>query len=700
MLDYLNNKKVSYNPSTMLFTIDAKLRLDHTFKLLRQAPDLIFNIRTPDKLVFHYVFLYEVITLFKAVIKAYRTTAENMGIDLRIHTALRRASIGNVQECLKQIEEIEKRIEEDRIDWTLNFKSVASLFKYKPKDYQQDLYDHYGEYKKTTGYRGLLVDAGVGSGKTSMGLSIAEMLQSDVVLVVTPLPALEKVWVASIKDSPKKDGLYLKPEKNTVWTTSGYGMYNRERFVLVHYEALGRQDEFFDAIKGKAITMIVDESHNFADPKSTRTTELINLVNRLDIQHLILLSGTPIKSYSTEVINLFRLVDANVKGELFDRLYKLYKTPVNIYKSALKGRYQGLSFKIAKEEIGLDPLEKIHLPIKLKNSKDYLLSTILKNMKDFITTRLEEINKLRDKFLETYSSCLNTALDNGYPRERYNVYKSNVEEVMLAYENKRLMFISKLLAEVNQEEKFIEQYLLASTIKAWREAKTIVKYPMLKVIGECLGGVLLRARIQCHIDIANAIDYDEILNATMKDTIIFSQYVEVCEAAYKQCKHLGFKPIDVYGESTKNLNKQVDLFKNKKEVNPLVATYKSLSTAVPLTNADRIITLDLPYRMYIFDQAVGRAWRQGQDSIVKVYMPVLDTGDEPNINQRNFDIIKFFNEEVEKLTGYKQTLTVDETIKSIAMGFNINIESLEGISCPDCQLDATTPLLRNRMLAW
>ena len=148
------------------------------------------------------------------------------------------------------------------------------------------------------------------------------------------------------------------------------------------------------------------------------------------------------------------------------------------------------------------------------------------------------------------------------------------------------------------------------------------------------------------------------------------------------------------------MNKQVDLFKNKREVNPLVATYKSLSTAVPLTNADRIITLDLPYRMYIFDQAVGRAWRQGQDSIVKVYMPVLDTGDEPNINQRNFDIIKFFNEEVEKLTGYKQTLTVDETIKSIAMGFNINIESLEGISCPDCQLDATTPLLRNRMLAW
>ena len=700
MLDYLNSNKVSFDPKTKLFTINSRLRLDYTFKGMGNAPDLIFNIKTPDKLVFHYVFLYEVIALFKAIVKVYRTKNKNMEIDPRLAARFETASIGNIQEALKDLESIEASIEEERIDWSLDFRSVASKFKYKPRPFQQELFNHYGEYKRDTGYRGLLVDAGVGSGKTFMGLAIAEMLQSDVILVITPLPALQKVWVTSIKDSPKNEGLYLKPEKNLIWTTTDNGMYNKEKFLIVHYEALSRYEEYFKSIKGKAITVIVDESHNFADTKSSRTAELLNLINLLETQHLILLSGTPIKSYSTEIINLFRLVDANVKDNVYERLYSLYKSPIGLYKNTLQDRYKGLSFRIEKKEIGLDPLEKIYVPVTLKNGNDYTLSTILKKMRVFMETRLAELNKLRDKYLETYDACLKMALENGYPKGEYQDYKDNVNTVIHAYETKRLMFISKLLAEVNKEEKKIEKYLLASMIPGWRECKTIVKYPLLKVIGECLGGVLLRARINCHLDIARALDYDDILSTTVKDTIVFSQYVEVCQVAYERCKQLGFQPVDVYGETTKILNKQVDLFKSKKQANPLIATYKSLSTAVPLINADRIITLDLPYRMYIFDQAVGRAWRQGQDSIVKVYMPVLDTGDEPNINQRNFDIIKFFNDEVERLTGYKQTMNVDETVTSIMSGFIPNLESIEGINISDCNIEATTPTFKHKIFNW
>ena len=65
--------------------------------------------------------------------------------------------------------------------------------------------------------------------------------------------------------------------------------------------------------------------------------------------------------------------------------------------------------------------------------------------------------------------------------------------------------------------------------------------------------------------------------------------------------------------------------------------------------------------MYVFEQAVARAWRVGQDSKVVVFIPTLDTGDVPNINQRNFDIITFFNSVVEEITGYKNAINIKET---------------------------------------
>ena len=111
--------------------------------------------------------------------------------------------------------------------------------------------------------------------------------------------------------------------------------------------------------------------------------------------------------------------------------------------------------------------------------------------------------------------------------------------------------------------------------------------------------------------------------------------------------------------------------------------------------------LDLPYRMYIFDQAVSRAWRKGQDSVVKVYIPVLDTGDKKNINQRNFDIISFFNEEVERLTGYKQTLTVDETKANIEKGFVSNLEGYNDLIHYNAYFqDTECKDIKNRMLRW
>ena len=115
----------------------------------------------------------------------------------------------------------------------------------------------------------------------------------------------------------------------------------------------------------------------------------------------------------------------------------------------------------------------------------------------------------------------------------------------------------------------------------------------------------------------------------------------------------------------------------------MITTFKSLSTGVPLVAANVIVVLDLPFRMYVYEQAIARAWRLGQDSQVYVYIPKLDTGEFPNINSRNIDIIQFFKQEVEAITGEKMTVSLDPSIAPSTEEFcnlyfgNISIEHLE-----------------------
>ena len=85
----------------------------------------------------------------------------------------------------------------------------------------------------------------------------------------------------------------------------------------------------------------------------------------------------------------------------------------------------------------------------------------------------------------------------------------------------------------------------------------------------------------------------------------------------------------------------------------MIATYKSLSTGVPLTAANIIILLDLPFRMYILDQALARAWRIGQDKDVLALIIKLDSGKVFNITDRDHFIINLSEYNVELITGNK-----------------------------------------------
>lgn len=193
-------------------------------------------------------------------------------------------------------------------------------------------------------------------------------------------------------------------------------------------------------------------------------------------------------------------------------------------------------------------------------------------------------------------------------------------------------------------------------------------------MGEALGNILGKSRSRCNADIVKQLVTDakvimedgetyqsnlpDIIRNAQAKTIIFTDYVEVVKETEYQLKLNGFTPISIFGETTagNGLAMQTKVFKENPEINPLITTFKTLSEAVPLTEANRVIFLKLPFRSGTYEQAVKRANRIGQ---------TLDTGEEPNISTRNEDILKWSEEQVALILGKKVD---DEVNRDILKG--------------------------------
>jgi SNF2 family DNA or RNA helicase len=74
--------------------------------------------------------------------------------------------------------------------------------------------------------------------------------------------------------------------------------------------------------------------------------------------------------------------------------------------------------------------------------------------------------------------------------------------------------------------------------------------------------------------------------------------------------------------------------------------------------ADTLILLDVPFRAHILEQAIARVWRIGATTQAKVHYLKLDTGTEPNITDRTFDILAWAKSEVEAITGVTSPIDV------------------------------------------
>ena len=604
--------------------------------------DAVFDKISYFGIKFHKFFKFEVIKLFERIIKN------------RVRYGVKLDKIKEALSILKpEIDNKDIMVKFDR-------NHLEAVMDFKVLPHQELPLKKYMEFKSIFGYRGMLLHGFVGSGKTSTSLFIMEGLHNEVdkVIIMCPLPTVDRVWRSTIAGEP---GARCFKEPSSIYVIKDGKPYNNEKYIVCHFEGLEKLQSILDKISGSRVGIIVDESHYLAEAKSKRTKEALDILDKTKSENILLLSGTPIKSGYRELGTIFKFLDPLFIGNVEDKYYTLYKSPTEWMSNVLKERYNGYTTVVKKDSVETTELHTVNLKIKLpeEEMKQFYLSNIKIRLNQFVNERMQEIKSNMDYWIDTYTSLRDKARNNNpsIDEKEFKLYMSNVE-IIKKTSPMQFGYIKDILAYCNQFEKTkLMPYLTSEEAKLFAEAKTIYKYPVLKVQGEALANIIGKARIDCHAMMAEYLQYDKILDATDKKTIIFSNYIEVCDRVMDTVKKGNYEPIGIYGETTKNLTQLVQQFTKNPKTNPLVTTYKSLSTGVPLIVADTIICIDMPFRMYVYEQAIGRAWRLGQDSNVTVFILELDT-EEPNINSRNIDIITFFKEEVEKITGVPASIDI------------------------------------------
>lgn len=537
----------------------------------------------------------------------------------------------------------------------------SKRLKKQPLPHQMAFIEHYDTFVDRAGLNGLLADAAAGSGKTLLGLHLAECLDSKYVVVVCPKNALERVW----EDTILKE--YVKPQ--SVWLPARGTPYKGQRFILAHYEALAKVIEQIDAgkIPPDNVTVLLDESHNLNDIKSQRTQLFIELCTKLKSRNVIPGSGTPVKAMGAELIPLLKVLDPYFTDGVQERFKKIYGKDGSKGLEILRNRLGLISYRIEKSVLNLDKPVMIPLPIKMPTAEQYTLPAIRKVMEDFIKERVAYYKGRRKEDERFWERCLDLhekSLKTSAAKDEYKRYRGVLKKISGTVDPR---FIGEEIAFSNlYERRHFEPTLPKEMVKPFREVKSIIKYTQLKIQGECLGRILGRKRIECHVEMARYVDYVTIVESTLKKTVVFTSFVEALVAVNDQCSKLGLKPLAVYGKTNNELASIVKRFEQDESLNPLSATYNSLSTAVPLVMADTMIMLNAPFRAYIQEQAISRIHRLGATTQTTIYLAHLDTGDTPNISTRSSEILAWSQEQVEAITGLKSPFAITESLEGFA----------------------------------
>lgn len=550
---------------------------------------------------------------------------------------------------------------------------------FKLFEHQDKFIDNCLFKSKLMDLRGYLLDAGPGLGKTINSIALMELLGADKIIVVCPKKAVIDVWEETINriySKPQTYNLSIDSVKGGKIKLANFSLDSK--FMVCHFEALDKLVASLRNIPSGRYVTILDECHGLNSYKSQRSTLFRELNKIVNPYFCLWMSGTPLKALGSETMTMFETIDKLFTPSVVKSFTSVFGISGVYAASVMANRLQLVKATIKAQGSGVEQFtyqSKVVLPDAWK----YTLTTIREEMKKYIRERTAFYNEFRDEYIEEYFEGIEEFKDNlganfdTKMQIALDEYLAKTKELHDGY-NPTSPVHKQYIIDCNYfEDKVIIPILSNKTKKIFRKAKSVYKYVELTIIGETLGNVIGRKRTECNKAIVEAMaksftvvneeskeTYETNLGEVIRDaeakTLIFTDYVDVLKRCNEILTEEGFHPITIFGETTTTigLSNQVKQFKENSKINPLITTFKTLSEAVPLTEANTVIFLNLPFRSGTYDQAVKRANRIGQTKDVHLYEVTLDTGGEENISTRNLDILKWSEEQVSILMGDKK----------------------------------------------
>lgn len=534
--------------------------------------------------------------------------------------------------------------------------SRLSAFNTKMLDHQLEFIEQYGNLVPRYNLNGYYLAAAAGTGKTLSGLGLFECLEQDILFVVCPKNAVTNVWVDNV------ESFYKRPQK--VWhSLSGEPIHPNARIYVAHYERIADLLTILPRLRNKNIMIDLDEGHNFNDIGSNRTQAFLQLCKESNSKHVVWASGTPLKSIGKEAIPFIQSIDPLMTPKVIERFKAVFGMSTGRAGDILSNRMGIITYKVDKKlVVEGQPIEET-IRVKIPDGNQYTLKSIRVEMINFIRERVEHYRREYPRYERIYDETMRFHENTLRTEQDQSTYRRYRDTVRILMRNRDYRHLTEEMKFCNDYEKQTIIPKLPNEMKGpFRDAKSVIKYIPLKVRGEALGRILGKRRAQCHVDMVKYCGIPEIVRDAKKKTIIFTNFVEVVDEVADYMTQEGFKPLKVYGKTNSELPSIIRMFEKDDSLDPLAATMKSLSTAVPMIMANTIVFMDQPFRDSERVQAVARAHRKGQDSQVYVYTMLLDTGDEPNVSTRSNEIMEWSREQVDLIMGTTTTSSVESFV--------------------------------------